>query len=286
MIEKISASRRDFLFTAGAAAMVFNTASAVKSVSAAETNPADRDKGLKIGVASYSVRKFPLEKAIEMTKDCGVNYITLKSNHLEFNTDKEQRQEAAKKIKDAGLVLMGGGVIYFKNDEKEIRAMFDYCKDAGMPTMVCAPAVDALPAVEKFVKEYDIKVAIHNHGPGDKLYPSAKDAYKLIKEMDPRMGVCIDIGHSVRIGEDEEELILSVKDRLHDFHIKDVTKREKDGSTVAVGRGVINIPKVLKTLLDIKYAGHLALEYEADENDPVPGMRESFGYMRGVLAVL
>ena len=132
------------------------------------------DKGLKIGVASYSVRKFPLEKAIEMVKDCGVKYITLKSNHLDFDSTKEQRQEAAKKIKDAGLVLMGGGVIYMKNDDKEIRSMFDYCKDAGMATMVCAPVPEALATVEKMVKEYDIKVAIHNHGPGDKLYPSAK----------------------------------------------------------------------------------------------------------------
>ena len=113
-----------------------------------------------------------------------------------------------------------------------------------------------------------------------------KDAYKLIKDMDPRMGICIDIGHSVRNGDDEEELIHFVKDRLYDFHIKDVTKREKDGKTIAVGRGAINIPKVLKSLLDIKFSGHLALEYETDENNPVPGMRESFGYMRGVLAVL
>jgi len=140
--------------------------------------------------------------------------------------------------------------------------------------------------VEKYVKQFDIKVAIHNHGPGDKRYPSPLDAYRLAKPLDPRIGVCIDIGHAVRNGDNEVEVIHAVKDRLYDLHLKDVTAREAKGDTVEVGRGVIDIPGMLKALLEIKFSGHAALEYEIQENNPLPGMIESFAYIRGVLAAL
>jgi inosose dehydratase len=295
MQKNSSLKRRNFLVSASAIAGSFGI---IKRVGAQEAAPAccvnpvaccasGPDKGLKLGVASYSLRKFSLDEAIQMTLDCNVKYITLKSFHLDFPTSAAQRKEAAKKVKDAGLVMMGGGVINLKTtDENEIRAAFQYCKDAGMKTMVTSPSPQALPYMEKMVKEYDINVAIHNHGPGDNLYPSPMDAYKLVKDMDPRMGCCIDVGHTVRIGVDEVESIYAVKDRLHDFHIKDVSERTPKGQTIPVGRGVIDIPKVLKALIDIKFTEHVALEYESDADNPIPGMRESFGYIRGVLAAL
>lgn len=281
-------NRRNFLW-AGAAGISITAARQAASAQCC-ANPsaccAGVDQGLKLGVASYSLRKFSLDEAIQITNDCGVKYITLKSFHLPYDSSKQERQATARKIHEAGLVLMGAGVVYLKNDEKQIRESFTYCRDAGMPVMVCAPEIDALPTVEKMVKEFDIKIAIHNHGPGDKRYPSPIDAYNHVKDMDPRMGCCIDIGHSVRHGDDEVDVIHAVKDRLHDFHIKDVTRRAKDGKTVPVGRGIINIPGVLQALRDIQFNGHLALEYERDADAPQAGMRESFGYIRGVLAVM
>jgi inosose dehydratase len=254
---------------------------------AAVTKP-DRDPfdGLKVGVASYSLRKFPLDKAIEMTKGLGVKHITLKDSHLPLKSTPDERREAAQKVRDAGLTLMSCGVIYMKNDADDIRSIFQYAKDAGMPTIVASPEPDALDNVEKLAKEFDIRIAIHNHGPGDKHFPSPMDVWKKVKDRDPRMGLCIDVGHTVRIGEDPAEAIRTCASRLHDLHIKDVSAAKATGKTIAMGRGVIDLVAVAKALLENKYSYHVALEYESDADRPLPGMTESFAYLRGILAAL
>jgi sugar phosphate isomerase/epimerase len=248
--------------------------------------PGDSDRGLKLGVASYSLRKFSLDEAIEITKKCRVRHITLKDMHLPMRTSAEERRAVARKIQDAGLKLMGGGVIYLKNNADEIRAAFDYARDAGMPVIVCSPDPAALTTVEKFVQEYDIKIAIHNHGPGDEKYPSPMDVLRMVRDLDPRMGICMDLGHTVRINQDPLPIIRACAKRLHDFHIKDVTAATEKGAPIEVGRGIIDIAGVLRALLQIKFSGHLALEYEIHPDNPLPGMAESFAYMRGVLAAL
>jgi sugar phosphate isomerase/epimerase len=184
------------------------------------------------------------------------------------------------------LELASGGVIYMKNNEKEIRSFFDYARDAGMATIVCSPEIDALDAVENMVKEYNIRIAIHNHGPGDKKYPSPLDVLRLVKDRDARMGLCIDVGHTVRLGEDPVDAIRQSARRLFDFHMKDVTEATSKGKPTEVGLGVIDIVGVLKTLVELQYGFHIGLEYEEKENDPMPGVIESFGYMRGVLAAI
>lgn len=277
-------NRRGFI-AAGTAVLAAGTPK-IRTYASEIPKANDPFKGLKVGLASYSTRKFSLDKTIEMMKRMGVRYVTLKSFHLELNTSIEERIAVARKLKDNDIILMGGGVIYLKNDEKEVRNAFEYARNAGMPVMVASPDIDALPLVEKMVKEFNIPVAIHNHGPGDGKYPSPLDAYKYASEYDKRIGLCIDVGHTVRWGDDEIEVIQEVKDRLYDFHVKDVTARNKDGQTVAIGRGIIDIPGVLKALLEINFKGHVALEYEADADDPLPGMCESFGYIRGALAAM
>ncbi len=246
----------------------------------------DPYRGLKMGVASYSLRKFTLDEAIGMTRELGLKYICLKDVHLPLKTTTAQRQEARKKIDAAGLVLLGGGVIYMKNQEDDIRNVFNYAKDAGMPTIVCSPHPDALDTVEKMVKEFNIRIAIHNHGPGDKTYPSPLDALKLVKDRDNRMGICIDVGHTVRIGADAVACIKECGPRLYDFHMKDVSAATPKGTEVTIGKGVIDIPAVLKALLEVKFAGHLALEYEPSADAPMPGMKESLAYLRKSLATM
>ncbi len=256
-------------------------------VPAALTKPEnDPCHGLKLGLTSYTLRKFSLEQAIAMAKEAGVKYISLKEMHLPFSSTTAERQEARRKIEDAGLTLLGGGVIYMKNDEKGIRNYFEYAKDAGMPTIICSPEPDALGTVESMVKEYNIRIAIHNHGPGDKKYPSPLDVLRLVKERDPRMGICMDVGHTVRIGQDPVEAIQKCANRLYDLHIKDVTAATAQGKSIEVGRGIIDILGVLRELLNIRYQYHLALEYEAKETAPIAGMCESFGYIRGVLGAI
>jgi sugar phosphate isomerase/epimerase len=278
-------TRRRFL-QAGLAGSAALAAGALPGASFAEAAEAARDPfhGLKVGIASYSLRKFNLDQAIAMTKEAGVKYITLKDVHLAMKSTPAERKEARRKIEDAGLVLMGGGVISIANKEEAVRGVFEYAKDAGMPTIVCSPDPAALDTVEKMAGQYGIRIAIHNHGPGDKRYPSPLDVLKMVKDRDPRMGLCMDVGHTVRLGEDAVAVLKQVAPRLNDFHMKDVTEAKAGGKPVAVGKGVIDIPGVLKVLVAAKFPYHVALEHEADADAPMPGIIESFAYMRQVLA--
>src|SRR5258708_1374281 len=181
---------------------------------------------------------------------------------------------------------MGGGVIYMKNIEPEIRKDFEYARNAGMATITCSPDPEALDTVEKMAKEYDLRIAIHNHGPGDKRYPSPLDVLRLVEKRDARMGICMDVGHSVRVGDDPAPTIRRCARRLYEFHMKDVTAATPQGQATEVGRGVIDIVAVLGALIGIKYAYHVALEYEPHGDAPMPGAIESFAYIRGALAAM
>jgi sugar phosphate isomerase/epimerase len=167
-------------------------------------------------------------------------------------------------------------------NENQVNQAFDYAKAAGMKIIVGSPNHNLLPLVDKKVQEYDIKVAIHNHGPGDRNYPTAQSVYELIKDLDKRIGLCLDIGHMKRLGLDPSESAAEYKDRLLDVHIKDVTSADSRGGPIEIGRGVIDIPGFLRTLRTTNYAGIVSFEYEKDPSDPVAGLAESIGYIRGV----
>lgn len=247
----------------------------------------DAFRGLKLGVASYSFRKFTLDQAIAMTAELGLKYIGLKEFHLKYDSSPAELRAAAAKVRAAGLTLLGAGVVYFRTvDAKEIRGIFDYAKGAGMPTIVCSPVPAALDLIEKLAIEYDIVVAIHNHGPGDRNYPLPLDAWRMVEKRDQRMGICIDVGHTVRAGGDAVAAIRRCAPRLYDFHIKDVSVAKPEGKNVVFGTGVIDLPAVLRELLAIKFSGHLQIEYEATPEDPLPGMKESVAYLRRVLAAM
>ncbi|MFW6277109.1 MAG: sugar phosphate isomerase/epimerase family protein [Prolixibacteraceae bacterium] len=279
------ANRRNFIKAAGLGL----AASAIPGIINASGSVAGRKKKNKydfdLGIASYSLRQFSREEALEMAQRCGVNKMTFKSMHLPLDSSKEEIKKAVAQCKEKGIDLYGGGVIYMKNKDQVDQA-FEYAKTAGMDMIVGVPNHELLKYVEGKVKDYDIKLAIHNHGPGDKLYPSAESAYELIKNMDKRMGLCIDSGHTKRINGDPEKDLKNFFDRVYDVHIKDVTKAAADGKTCIIGRGVIDFESFLKTAGKLDYDGVLALEYEAEAEDPLPGMMESFGYVRGILAAL
>src|SRR5438445_724057 len=159
-------SRRGFIVAAafGAATTM------VPKTSVAKPSPRVRsaDVGLKLGVASYSLRNFSREQAIDMTKSLGVRYINFKSVHLAYDASPAEIAKARAELAAAGLELVGGGMITFETDTDDgVRKYFDYAKAAGMPVIVCTCKADVLPRIEKFVKQYDIKIAIHNHGPED-----------------------------------------------------------------------------------------------------------------------
>jgi sugar phosphate isomerase/epimerase len=245
------------------------------------------DVGVKLGVASYSLRNFPRAKAIEMTKALGTPYINLKSMHLPYESSPAEITAARNEVESAGLHIVGGGMITFETDTDDgVRKYFDYAKAAGMPLMVSTCKASVLPRVEKFAKQYDIKIAIHNHGPEDPDFPSPYDVLKAVKGMDPRMGLCIDVGHTVRTGTDVVRAVADSGPRLLDMHIKDLRNLKDKDSQCIVGEGAIPIPAIFRRLIAMRYSGYVNLEYEIDADDPLPGMKQSFAYMRGVLAGL
>lgn len=250
-----------------------------------ETKSLAKQAKFELGVASYSLRKFPVDETLAFTKKMDIKNIAFKSFHLKLDATDAEIAETVQKCKDAGVNLYGGGVIYMKS-KAEVDQAFEYAKKAGMKIIIGVPSHELLSYVEGKVKEYDIKLAIHNHGPGDKLYPSAESAYNLIKDMDPRMGLCIDIGHTKRIHRSPSQDVKDFFDRVHDIHFKDVTKADHDGRTCIVGRGVIDFEQFVKDLINLEYSGVVALEYEADGDNPFPGMAESFGYIRGIMEML
>ena len=282
-------TRRQFLEAAGVGAAAISVLGPSGCLAQAASEPAvpsePKKYQIKLGLASYTTRKFTLEQTIAMCKRIGLEYIALKSFHMPLEAPKEEIEKAAAKVRDAGLKLYGAGVIYMKNPA-EVNQAFNYARAAGIGMIIGAPTPDMLALTEEKVKEYDIKVAIHNHGPGDERYPTPESAYEKIKAMDKRLGLCIDIGHTQRYGLDPAEQIKKYADRLLDVHLKDVSAATAEGTTVEAGRGVIDLPKVLRTLKEVQYAYVAAFEHEKDENDPLAGLAESVGYVRGVLAVI
>ena len=220
-----------------------------------------------------------------MTRRMGLARISLKSVHLPLESTVQEIQGALAKVKAAGLDLYAGGVIYMRN-EKEVQQAFDYAKAAGMRIIVGVPNHELLDLVNQKAQEFDIRLAVHNHGPGDKLFPTPESVYQKIRGLDPRLGLCLDIGHTQRSAADPAAAAEQFFDRLIDVHIKDVTASSAEGGPIEVGRGVIDIPKFLQTLLKLGYTGTVSLEYEKDEKDPLPGAAESIGYIRGALAAI
>lgn len=273
-------TRNEFLRMAGlaGAASLIPAIGFSKNEIAKEFNP-------KMGLASYTLRKFKLDDVIKMTRAVGLNNIALKDMHMPLNSSPEEIKNIAGQIRSAGLNLYGAGVIYMKTAQ-EVENAFAYAVTAGLEMIIGVPDHELLPLVNEQVRKHNVKLAIHNHGPGDKVYPSPTDVFEKIKDLDKRIGLCIDIGHVKRIAQDPVAMIEKYKDRLYDMHMKDVNKDTADGTPVEIGRGIIDIPAVVKTLKKINYQGYVSFEYEKDGDDPMPGLAESVGFVRGVMKMI
>lgn len=238
-----------------------------------------------LSLASYTFRQFDLARALEFTRRVGVDHICLKSFHLALDSPPAACAQVAAECRRAGINLWAGGVITMRTPA-EVEQAFAYAKTAGMRCIVGVPYPDVLSQVEKQVQTHGINVAIHNHGPGDQLYPLPQDALAAIRDRDPRMGVCVDVGHTTRVGGDVIDAIQACGARVLDVHLKDVTATKPDAEEVEIGRGILDIPGILRSLRAVNYQGLLSFEYEKDPDDPLPGLAESVGYVRGVLAAL
>jgi len=240
-------------------------------------------RGLKVGVASYTLRKMPVEAAIKAIQRVGLKYVSIKDFHLPLKSTLEQRRAVAQKFKDAGITPLSCGNVSMENNQGNIRQAFEYARDIGLPTIVCSPHPDSMQILDRMVKEFDIRLAIHNHGPEDNRFPSAYDVWKAVQPYDARIGLCIDVGHTARAKVDPAEAIVKCRARLYDMHFKDIASLDPKAETVEAGRGVLDLQAILRAAIKIRYQHLLSFEYEKDADDPLPGLAETVGYAKGLL---
>jgi sugar phosphate isomerase/epimerase len=278
-------SRRDFARSGALAAVALAASSDVHAL-ALERPSAEEASRIRLGVASYTFRNFTRAQLISFMKQLNVLALNAKDVKDHLPMDPQGEAAALADYTAAGIRLHAAGAIYFpKNEDADIRSKFEYCKRAGIGVIVAGdPALETLPRIEKFAKEYDTRIAIHNHGPEDKLWPSPLDVLKAVKGLDERIGCCIDVGHTVRAGTDVVQAIREAGPRLFNVHMKDLASSQSKESQVAVGEGILPVRKMFEALIAINYKGFVDLEYEIHPDDPMPGVISSFAFMRGVLA--
>ena len=287
MSSKATFSRRDFFRSGAVAAAALFVPAGILAL-AHEHPSAGKASPIRLGLASYTFRNFNRAQLIGFMQQLNMFALNAKDVKDHLPMDPQQEAAALSDYTDAGIKLHAAGAIYFAKDEDaDIRAKFEYCKRAGIGVIVAGdPAPETLPRIEKFVKEYDIRIAIHNHGPEDKLWPSPLDVLKVVKGMDPRIGCCIDVGHTLRTGTDLVQAIHETGPRLFNVHMKDLANSESKESQVAVGEGKMPVRRMFEALIATKYQGFVDLEYEVYPDNPMPGVSASFAYMRRVLAGL
>lgn len=277
-------TRREWMKTTVVAASAVPLADLGMSARAKTADPSDRWHGLKVGVASYTLRNMSLDAAIKAIQRVGLSYVSIKDFHLPLNSTTEQRRTVARKFKDAGITPLSCGNVTMENNEASVRRAFEYARDVGLPTIVCSPHPDSMPILDRMVREFDIKLAIHNHGPEDKRFPSPYDVWKAVQPYDARIGLCIDVGHTARAKVDPAAAILKCRARLYDMHLKDIASTDPKGETIEGGRGVLDLKAILTAALRIQYQHLVSFEYEKDADDPLPGLAETIGYAKGLLA--
>ena len=239
---------------------------------------------LKLGIAGYSFLHVPVDQGIAMMKRVGIEALSIKDFYLPLDSSAEAIRGVVEKFSAAGIRIYAAGVIYMKS-QAEVDRAFEYARMLSIDLIVGVPNPELLAYTEQKVKTYNIRVAIHNHGPGD-LYPTPAEVYEHIKGLDPRIGLCVDIGHTARVGGDPVRMVSDYSSRVFDLHMKDLSVIAKEEHAIDLGTGVLDIVGLIKTLIHIRYNGYCSIEHELDMRDPLPGIAESAGYFRGVVRAL
>jgi sugar phosphate isomerase/epimerase len=296
-MDEMLLTRRDAIKKAALAGFLLPLAGAApgsrSAAAGAPEAPAGAVPGLNLGLAGYSLRKLSIDQAIAVMKELRITSLSVFKVHVPIQlSTPEVCREMAQKFRDAGISIAATGVVYLDKSEAVMRKAFECGRAAGLSTMTASyanpPDRDTFLLTERFVREYDIRLAFHNHGPEDKIFPSPYDVWNAVQPYDERLGLCIDVGHSARAGVDPTEAILKCRSRLYDVHMKDTLSPagEKKDQPVGLGFGRLDIRAMMAALLEIRFKYQVGLEDEVESADSVPGMAQSFGYMRGMLAAL
>ncbi len=276
-------SRRNFIQTSAVALSASSLLPFSGAANVVRNKTMMKKAFLQTGMAGYSFVNYTIDQTIAIMNRVGISNLSVKDFHLPLNSPQQTIDEVLSQFKAGGIQVYTVGVIYMKT-EAEVDRAFDYAKRVDVNLIVGVPGYDLLAYTEKKVKEYNIRMAIHNHGPEDKLYPAPKDVYDRISKMDKRMGLCLDIGHAFRAGAKPENAVIEYASRIFDLHIKDVTAAKAEGKAIEAGRGAIDFPALIAALRKIKYSGVCSIEFEKDMKDALPGIAESAGYLRGVMS--
>lgn len=230
---------------------------------------------LALGLQSYTLREFPVERAIELAKELGFAHVEFTRAHASADTPAAKVDALKQKMHEAGLRISAQGVNQFTKNHEANRKVFELAKRLGNRNISADPSEDSFDSLEKLVAEYNLRIAIHNHGPGAR-YDKIADVLKAIKGRDPRIGACADLGHYIRSAEDPVKAITLFGDRLYGIHLKDFAEQKKDAKGVIIGRGHLDVVAVYKALLKVKFPadGALSLEYEENAKNPLPDVKE------------
>jgi sugar phosphate isomerase/epimerase len=264
-------TRRSFLQTTSliAAGVAFGTRVGL---------PSTTDSTLpKLGIQLYSLRGYKREEALQHAKDLGFEQVEFYSGMLAINSSDEEIAATKKQLESLGLTISGHGVNRFTKDAAENRRTFEFAKKIGAPCISADPDLDSFDSLDELVKEFDIRVAIHNHGPGHR-YNKAIDVLRVIENHDERIGACADLGHYIRSGQNAPEVIRLLKGRLYGIHLKDFAEMKDKTKGVILGKGHLNVEEVITELQLAGFPanGALSLEYEENEKNPLADIRECF----------
>lgn len=231
--------------------------------------------GLKLGIQIYSLRGFPVDVALDHTKNLGFEEVEFFSGMFPLTASDEEIQKMVQKVKGLGLRISAHGVNGFTKDAQANRKVFEFAKKAGVKNISAAPTPDSMDSLNELVKEYDIRIAIHNHGPSDR-FNKVVDVLRAIEGRDPRIGACADLGHFIRSGEKPVDVIRALAGRLYGVHLKDFAEMKESTRGVILGQGHLDCAAVFDAMIQAKFPadGALSLEYEENPKDPIEDIRQ------------
>ena len=267
-----TASRRRFLATSAAAAGAALVANPGNLIAAQKE---DRFGGWPVGIQSFSLRAFDRDQAIRHMQGLGLHFVEFYSKHVSLDSTDEQIADLKKQLAKGGITMSSHGVNRFTKDHEKNRKIFEFAKRAGLKNITCNPTPDSFDSLDKLVAEYDIRVGIHNHGPGSS-YDKIDEVVNAVKDHDPRVGACVDSAHFIRSAEDPVEAVRKLGKRVFGLHIKDEEKQEKKSHNVIIGEGFLDLVALFKTLKEIDFPadGSISLEYEANKDNPIDDIQQ------------
>lgn len=243
-----------------------------------------RAAGLKLGIQIYSLRGYPVEEAMVHARDLGFAEIEFFSGMFPLDSSDDAIAKMVARVQQLGMAISGHGVNAFTKDDAANRRIFEFAKKAGIKNLSAAPTPDSFDSLNALVKEYDIRIAIHNHGPSDR-FNKVVDVLRAIEGRDERIGACADLGHFIRSGEKPVDVIRALAGRLYGIHLKDFAEMKESTRGVILGKGHLDCAAVFDALIQAKFPtdGALSLEYEENEKNPIADIRECFAVAEGAL---